>query len=82
MVVPTPWSDKWFAFYVNVCSGPLPPSGGVSRPPFAVIAPHWTQLDGVMSTPVSVASYTCAGHIISHIRPTSVGTRVCTRMPG
>ena len=25
-------------------SGPSPPSGGVSRPPLAVIAPHWTQL--------------------------------------
>jgi hypothetical protein len=24
-------------------SGPSPPSGGVSRPPLAVIAPHWTQ---------------------------------------
>ncbi len=31
-------------------SGPEPPSGGVSRPPFAVIAPHWTQFDGVIST--------------------------------
>ena len=26
--------------YVSVYSGPAPPSGGVSRPPFAVIAPH------------------------------------------
>jgi hypothetical protein len=25
-------------------SGPSPPSGVVNRPPFAVIAPHWTQL--------------------------------------
>jgi hypothetical protein len=24
-------------------SGPSPPSGVVNRPPFAVIAPHWTQ---------------------------------------
>jgi hypothetical protein len=24
--------------------GPSPPSGVVSRPPLAVIAPHWTQL--------------------------------------
>ena len=39
--------------YVKVYSGPEPPSGGVSRPPFAVIAPHWTQLDGVTSTSTS-----------------------------
>ena len=26
--------------YVSVYSGPEPPSAGVSRPPFAVIAPH------------------------------------------
>ena len=31
-------------------SGPEPPSGGVSRPPFAEIAPHWTQFDGFTST--------------------------------
>ena len=30
--------------YVMVYSGPSPPSGGVSRPPRAVIAPHCTQL--------------------------------------
>jgi hypothetical protein len=35
---------------VTVYSGPLPPSGGVSRPPLAVIAPHWTQLDGLTFT--------------------------------
>src|SRR5438045_2608958 len=35
---------------VSVYSGPEPPSGGVSRPPFALIAPHWTQFDGVTST--------------------------------
>ena len=35
---------------VRVYSGPEPPSGGVRRPPFAVIAPHWTQFDGVTST--------------------------------
>jgi hypothetical protein len=29
--------------YVCVYSGPSPPSGGVRRPPLAVIAPHWTQ---------------------------------------
>ncbi len=36
--------------YVTVYSGPLPPSGGVSRPPLAVIAPHWTQFEGVTRT--------------------------------
>ena len=35
---------------VRVYSGPEPPSGGVRRPPLAVIAPHWTQLDGVTSS--------------------------------
>jgi len=42
--------------YVSEYSGPDPPSGGVRRPPLALIAPHWTQFDGVTSTPVSVAS--------------------------
>jgi hypothetical protein len=36
--------------HVFVYSGPDPPSGGVSLPPFAVIAPHWTQFDGVTCT--------------------------------
>jgi hypothetical protein len=36
--------------YMWVYSGPLPPSGGVSRPPLAVMAPHWTQFEGVIST--------------------------------
>ena len=36
--------------HVSVYSGPEPPSGGVRRPPLAVIAPHWTQFDGVTST--------------------------------
>jgi hypothetical protein len=35
---------------VIVYSGPDPPSGGVSLPPLAVIAPHWTQFDGAMFT--------------------------------
>src|SRR5690349_22004401 len=65
---------------VLLYSGPDPPSGGVRRPPFAVIAPHWTQFDGVTCTEPFVHSYTCAGHIRSHIRPSSSGTRVCTRM--
>ena len=57
-------------------SGPEPPSGGVSLPPLAVIAPHWTQFDGVISTvtmpsPTSrPTSYTCAGHIHSHASAT------------
>ena len=40
-------------------SGPSPPSGGVRRPPLAVIAPHCTQFDGltIRSTgPLSGAS--------------------------
>src|SRR5437763_1891887 len=36
--------------YVSLYSGPEPPSGGVNRPPLAVIAPHWTQFDGASST--------------------------------
>ena len=35
---------------VSVYSGPDPPSGGVSRPPFALIAPHCTQFEGVTFT--------------------------------
>ena len=31
-------------------SGPEPPSGGVRRPPLAVIAPHCTQLEGVTTS--------------------------------
>src|SRR5207244_5973984 len=68
---------------VSVYSGPLPPSGGVSRPPFAVIAPHWTQLEGVMFTPLSDGSYTCAGHMRVHSSAMSFGTSRRTRMwPG
>src|SRR6266487_7045872 len=78
--VPGPWPGT----YVRVYSGPLPPSGGVSRPPFAVIAPHCTQLDGVTWTrtlPASSApiSYTWAGHIRTHSSATSRGTRVSIR---
>src|SRR5262249_60813708 len=36
--------------HVTVYSGPLPPSGGVSRPPLAVVAPHRTQFDGARFT--------------------------------
>ena len=54
--VPEPGLNLAHRAQVSVYSGPEPPSGGVSRPPLAVIAPHWTQFDGVTSTPVSVAS--------------------------
>src|SRR5207244_1780483 len=64
----------------SLYSGPEPPSGGVSRPPFAVMAPHWTQFDAVTCTAPSVHSYTCAGHIRSHMRPSSSGTRDWTRI--
>ena len=46
----TPGSSQASSRYVRVYSGPEPPSGGVRRPPRAVIAPHWTQLDGVSFT--------------------------------
>ena len=64
----------------SVYSGPEPPSGGVSRPPLAVIAPHWTQFDGVTFTVTvpspsySPTSYTWAGHIHAHISARSRGT--------
>jgi len=35
------------ATYVTWYTGPSPPSGGVRRPPLAVMAPHWTQLEGL-----------------------------------
>ena len=35
---------------MSVYSGPLPPSGGVKRPPLAVMAPHWTQFEGAICT--------------------------------
>ena len=53
------WVDRSVAFtdrcrrssgYIRVYSGPDPPSGGVSRPPLAVIAPHCTQFDGAICT--------------------------------
>src|SRR5579884_1116850 len=65
---------------VFVYSGPEPPSGGVRRPPFAVIAPHCTQFDGATSTvtvpsPASApSSYTRAGHMLTHSCATSTGT--------
>ena len=68
--------------YVTVYSGPEPPSGGVRRPPLAVIAPHWTQFDGVTSTATIPSpksrptSYTCAGHIHVHASATGRRTRV------
>ena len=41
--------------YVSWYSGPSPPSGSVRRPPLAVIAPHWTQLEAVTWTSTSAA---------------------------
>src|SRR5437764_2254120 len=76
----------WDRGYVSVYSGPLPPSGGVKRPPFAVIAPHCTQFDGatltvtVPSPPSTPISYTCAGQRLTHISATSFGTRRSIRM--
>jgi hypothetical protein len=43
--------------YVSWYSGPSPPSGSVSRPPLAVIAPHWTQLEAVTWTSTSAAPF-------------------------
>src|SRR5204863_6885787 len=37
--VETAGDDGRCGFYIRVYSEPAPPSGGVSRPPFAVIAP-------------------------------------------
>ncbi len=42
--------DLALVAHVSVYSGPDPPSGGVRRPPLALIAPHWTQFDGVISS--------------------------------
>ena len=77
---PTDGGEGALIAYVSVYSGPEPPSGGVRRPPRAVIAPHWTQLDGVSFTSTvpspssSPTSYTWAGHIQAHISATSRGT--------
>src|SRR6185437_8734157 len=66
--------------YVFVYSGPEPPSGGVKRPPLAVIAPHCTQFDGatftvtVPSPPSVPSSYTCAGHMLIQSSASSRGT--------
>src|SRR4029078_1300588 len=71
---------------VRVYSGPEPPSGGVRRPPLAVIAPHCTQLEGARSTMTVPsasslpASYTCAGHMCAQSCATSRGTRRSIRM--
>ena len=53
-------------------SGPEPPSGGVSRPPLAVIAPHWTQFDGASCT-VTVPSPPSVADLVdlrrAHVHP-------------
>src|SRR5262249_17821315 len=72
--------------YVFVYSGPEPPSGGVRRPPFAVMAPHCTQFDGATFTvtvpsPFSApSSYTCAGQRLTQSSATSRGTVRSMRM--
>src|SRR5918996_548298 len=73
--------------YIRVYSGPSPPSGGVSRPPFAEMAPHWMQFDAVTSTFTTVpwglasrpTSYTCAGQRCTHASAISRRTRRSTR---
>ena len=58
----------------------------MSRPPLAVIAPHWTQFEGVSLTSTmpsadgSPSSYTAAGHIATQACATSIGTRSRMRM--
>jgi len=50
-----PWAERP---QVSVYSGPEPPSGGVRRPPFAVMAPHWTQFDGLRTSSTRPSSPT------------------------
>ena len=84
----TPGDDRRGCVYIWVYSGPSPPSGGVSRPPFAEMAPHWTQFEAVTSTsttfPAGLASpatsYTCAGHMCTQASASSRRTFVSTRM--
>ena len=55
---------------VSVYSGPEPPSGGVRRPPFAEIAPHWTQFDGVLDRDHAVSEVAALVHVRrAHPRP-------------
>src|SRR4029434_4852265 len=65
-------------------SGPLPPSGGVKRPPLAVMAPHCTQLEGLVwitFLPDSSAchSSTAAGHMLIQASPTASCISICSR---
>ena len=46
VTAPPSSADRRGSRYISVYSGPDPPSGGVRRPPLAVIAPHCTQFDG------------------------------------
>src|SRR3954452_2796826 len=74
--------------HITRYSGPSPPSGGVSRPPLAVIAPHWTQLEAVTSTSTTLpageasppSSYTWAGHMRTQASATSRRTLRSIRM--
>ena len=67
--------------------GPRPPSGGVSRPPLAVIAPHCTQLDGATArapghrpsrAPRRLVDR--GRHMFTHVSARSRGTRCWMRM--
>src|SRR6266545_2975333 len=81
-------NDRGRGVYIRLYSGPSPPSGGVSRPPFAEMAPHWMQFEAVTSTPTTFpaglaspeTSYTWAGQRCSHVSATSRRTLRSTRM--
>ena len=47
--------------YVIWYTGPSPPSGGVRRPPLAVIAPHCTQLEGLTIRSIMPSSGASSG---------------------
>ena len=81
-----PWQGRHRDPHVSVYSGPEPPSGGVRRPPFAVIAPHWTQFDGrdLNGHLAVLAGLDLVDARRAHSRPelgrAPRGTAVCTRM--
>src|SRR3954454_7666924 len=50
---------------VSWYSGPSPPSGSVSRPPLAVVPPHWTQFEAVTWTSTSAAPFSSCSSGIS-----------------
>ena len=72
---------------MSVYSGPQPPSGGVRRPPLAVMAPHWTQFDGVTlhldgAVAVGVADLVDlrGAHAGPHLRQRRAARGVCDPM--